>query len=110
MNVTITARHFVIPERVRRRALDRVQRLRRYDPRILAADVAFVRERATYIAEARLEIAGEPAAFARAKAADPGAALDRMIERLRRQLKRERERARDHRAAPLYEILTPAGH
>ncbi len=105
MNVTIAARHFTLSEPVRRRTQDRMEKLLRYDPRILAADVAFDRERATYIAEALLTLAGEPAIFARATAEHPGAALDRVVERLRRQLKRERARARDHRATPLYELV-----
>ncbi len=109
MNVTITARHCMVAESLRRRTAARVARLRRYDPRVLVADVAFDKDHDEYTAEARLEIPREPAIIARASARDPGVALDRMLDRLRRQLKRERERARDHRAAPLHRPRTPAG-
>lgn len=110
MNVTITARHCTLPDPVLRRTHDRIQKLARFEPRILAAEVVYELDHGVHRAEARVTIAGRPAVVARAEHhASCGAALDRMVERLARRLRRGRKRRLDHRAIPTAEAFAHAG-
>ena len=108
MNVRIIARHCTVPDAVVLRAHRRVEGLRRFDPRLLAADIAFERAHDRYCVDILLKVAKTPDVFGRGEAEDLGTALDRAIQKLRRQLVRGREKARDHRATPLY-ALTAGG-
>ncbi len=104
MNVTIVARHVQVPDYVIQRANQRVQALRRFDPRILAAEISFERANNRYRVDILLDVARTPDVFARGEADDLNAALTAAIQRLRRQLVRGREKLRDHRAVPLYAL------
>ena len=110
MNVTITARRCTLPDPVLRRTNDRIQKLARFEPRIIAAEVVYEFEHGVHKAEARVTIAGRPPAVARAEhQGSCGAALDRMVERLARRLRRGRKRRTDHRATPTAEAFAHAG-
>lgn len=108
MHVTFTARHCTPSARLRRRAEDRLRRLVRFEPHLRAAEVSFDRDHGTYVVEARLRVDGGAAIVAHGRAgAGFGAALGPVVERLGRQLRRRRERRRNHRvglaAQPLME-------
>lgn len=109
MNVTITARHCTPPERVRQLAEETLERLVRYEDRLVSAAVSFELDHGLHKVEARLSVAGGPTTLAHGSGESFREALDRMSDRLRRQLQSRRERRRDHRAERLSEILSPAG-
>ncbi|MEJ2679668.1 MAG: ribosome-associated translation inhibitor RaiA [Gemmatimonadota bacterium] len=98
MNVTVTARHCRIHDSDRERALDRVGRLIRYEPRMAEGDVIFQEEGAVKRAEVRVHVAGGQIQVARADGDTFRTAVDLAVQKMTRQLKRNRERRVDHQA------------
>lgn len=105
MRVQITARHCDLPETLRTRTEALVQKLRRYDARVSAADIVFEEERHARKAEAVLSVDGDGPVVARGGGDDFSAALDQMLDRLSKILRRRRSQIRDHQARPLAEEL-----
>lgn len=101
MHVTITARHCTVSDAVRERALERVDRLAKYEPRASAGDVIFDEENGTRRAEIRVSVDGAPIQVARSDGETFRAALDGALQKVTRQLKREREKRVDHQAPAL---------
>jgi ribosomal subunit interface protein len=100
MEVTITARHCTVPPATRRAALLRLNRLQRFEPRGATAIVNFESDHGEKHVEARLSVHGRPAVIARGSGPNFRVALDRSVEKLERQLRRNRARIRNHRAVP----------
>jgi ribosomal subunit interface protein len=106
MQVNITARHCRVPDRVRSEAEERVQRLQRYEPRVNDAVVAFDTDHGDKKVETRVYVAGTHSIVAHGSGESFKTALDRSIDRLTRQLKRRRERVRDHKSVKLSERIS----
>lgn len=104
MNVIISARHGALPESIRGLASNRLQRLTRYEPRLAEAEVAFDVEHGQPCVEARLSVPGAGVVVANGGGETFENALRQMVDRLGRQLRRRRDRRRDHRAASLGEM------
>jgi ribosomal subunit interface protein len=98
MVINVSARHCTIGASVRRRAEDRLRRMIRFEPRIESVDVIFERDHGLYAVEARTFVTGRSVVVAHAAATDPRAALDQAVSRTASQLRRQRERGRDHSA------------
>lgn len=96
MLVNVTARHCTVADSIRRRAVDRLRRMVRFEPRVDAVDVIFEHDHGLHAVEVRAFVSGSATVIAHAAAADLRAALDQALSRLGRQLKRQRERSRDH--------------
>ena len=106
MRVQITARHCEIPDAVRERAQTLMEKLTKFDPRLSAAEVIFDDEKHSRKAEGILTIHGGPPVVARAEDTEFRAALDKMADRLSKQLRRNRDQVVDHKApAPM--VLDP---
>ena len=103
MNVSITTRHCSVSERTRNEATERLQRLQRYEPRLANAEVQFDDDHGTKQVETRIFVAGSHSIVAHGSGDTFRSALDRSIDRLTRQLKRRRERVREHKAPKLSE-------
>ncbi|HSM60873.1 MAG TPA: ribosome-associated translation inhibitor RaiA [Longimicrobiales bacterium] len=101
MRVQIAARHCDIPDSLRARAERLVARLAKYDRRMSTADVVFEEEKLVRRVEVILSVHGGEPVFARAEDAEFRAALDKVVERLGRKLRRQRSRQTDHQAPPL---------
>ncbi len=101
MRVQIAARHCDIPDSVRTRAEEQVLRLAKYDPRVSTADVVFEEERVVRRVEVVLGVHGGEPIIARGEDAEFLTALDKVIQRLARRLKRQRDRKTNHKAPPL---------
>jgi len=82
------------------RAEARLLRLERFEPRLTAADLVFTEERSGRIAEALLSIDGAEQVFAKGEGPEFRAAVDVMLDRLSRILRKRRERRTDHQASP----------
>ncbi|HZD72200.1 MAG TPA: ribosome-associated translation inhibitor RaiA [Actinomycetes bacterium] len=99
MQVTVKGRNTEVPEKLRRHAQQKLAKVRRFDDRILAMDVEFSEERNPRVAEAhRVEVTVTTKARlvrAQASAADPAAAVDQVIDRLERQIKKLKGRRVD---------------
>ena len=100
MRVQVTKRHCEVPDRVISRAEDRLRRLERFEPRLSAADVTFTEERSARFAEARLSIDGSDTVFAKGEGPEFRAAVDVLLDRLSRILRKRRERRTDHQGPP----------
>ena len=96
MDVTISTRHVTVSEAIRRHAVARLQRLERYDPRPVRAELLFDAQRGAKKVEAHVSVAGAGLFIARAAAPSFRNALDRALERLARQIRRQHSRARNH--------------
>jgi ribosomal subunit interface protein len=104
MNVSITARHCTVSERTRTEAQDRLRRLQRFEPRLANAEVEFEDDHGTKQVETRIFVAGSHSIVAHGSGDTFRTALDRSIDRLTRQLKRRRDRLRDHKAMKFSEV------
>ena len=92
MNVTISARHCEIPDSLRTTTEQRIHRLGRYNPRLADAEVTYEMEKVSHEVEIRLAVPGENPVVARGAGYDFRSALDLGLNRVRRQLRRLRER------------------
>lgn len=106
MRIQIAARHCEVPEAIRARAEQRLQKLLRYEPRLSAVDLVFDMEAHLKRVEAVLSVDRAEPLVARAEGPEFRDALDKLTDRLRRRLRRRREQRREHQAPKLSE--TPA--
>jgi len=95
MRVQIAARHCEIPDTVRSRTEDQLGRLSKYEPRLSGADVVFQVEKHVKKVEAVLSVdRGEPV-VASGEGVEFREAVDQMVDRLSRMLKRKRKQMKD---------------
>jgi putative sigma-54 modulation protein len=99
MQVTVKGKNTTVPEKVRARAEHKLAKLTRFDDRILAMDVEFSEERNPRVADPhRVEVTlttRSGLVRAHANATDPAAAVDQVIDRLQRQVKKRKDRRVD---------------
>lgn len=103
MRVQITARHCEVPKDVLARTEDQATSLSKFSPRATAADVVFFEEGATKVAEILVHIDGGEPIVARGEGDEFRPALDQVVDRVSRRLRKQRERRTDHKAPPLGE-------
>lgn len=95
MRVSIAARRCDVPESVRDRAEEQLGRLSKYEPRLSGAEVVFEMEKRRKRVEAVLSVdRGEPV-VAGGEGDEFKDALDQMVDRLSRMLKRRRSQKID---------------
>jgi ribosomal subunit interface protein len=99
MHVTVKGKNTTVPEKVRARAEHKLAKLQRFDDRILAMDVEFTEERNPRVADPhRVEVTlttKSGLVRAHANATDPAAAVDQVVDRLERQVKKLKGRRVD---------------
>jgi ribosomal subunit interface protein len=92
MQLTVKGKNTTVPEKVRTRTERKLAKLQRFDDRILAMDVEFSEERNPRVADPhRVEVTlttRSGLVRAHANASDPAAAVDQVIDRLERQVKK----------------------
>ena len=103
MRVTITERHCEVPKSVLARTENQVAGLAKFEQRASHADVIYTDEKRSRKVEIVVFVDGAPEVAARGEGDDFRKALDQGVERMRRQLREQRERRRDHKAPPLSE-------
>jgi ribosomal subunit interface protein len=101
LRVTITARHCNISDPLRERAEDQMQRLTKYHPRVTGADVVFTEVKRVRHVEVIISIDRAEPVIARADGGEFRSALDKVVDRLSRMLRRARSAEKDHQAPPL---------
>ncbi len=107
MRVQIAARHCEIPDKVRGRTEERIGRLIRYEPRLSAAEIVFDTMKHTKRVEAVLSIDRDEPVVASGEGTEFKAALDQMVDRLSRILRRRRSQVRDHQGRrPTEEVIS----
>ena len=99
MQVTVKGKNITVSEKVRARTEHKLAKLQRFDDRILAMDVEFSEERNPRVADPhRVEVTLTTKAGlvrAHANATDPAAAVDQVVDRLQRQVKKLKGRRVD---------------
>jgi putative sigma-54 modulation protein len=99
MQVTVKGKNTAVPEKLRARAERKLTKLQRFDDRILAMDVEFSEERNPRVADPhRVEVTlttKSGLVRAHANASDPSAAVDQVVDRLERQVKKLKGRRVD---------------
>jgi putative sigma-54 modulation protein len=99
MQMTVKGRNTDVPEKLRAHAQQKLAKVKRFDDRILAMDVEFSEERNPRVAEAhKVEVTVTTKSRlvrAQASAADPAAAVDQVVDRLQRQIKKLKGRRVD---------------
>ena len=108
MRVQISSRHTDISEDVMDRTKEQIERLTRYDPDLRAADVVFDSTKRGKSVEAVLHIDREEPKVATGKADTYQGAVDQLVGRLGRMLRRGRDRRRDHQGPKLSETISVA--
>ena len=99
MQLTVKGKNTTVPEKVRTRTERKLAKLQRFDDRILAMDVEFSEERNPRVADPhRVEVTlttRSGVVRAHANAVDPATAVDQVIDRLERQVKKLKGRRVD---------------
>jgi putative sigma-54 modulation protein len=99
MQLTVKGKNTTVPEKVRTRAERKLAKLQRFDDRILAMDVEFSEERNPRVADPhRVEVTlttRSGLVRAHANAIDPATAVDQVVDRLERQVKKLKGRRVD---------------
>lgn len=100
MRVQITERHCEVPAETRERAEAQVAALDKFSPRATSAEVLFMEERVDRIVEVIVHIDGAEPVVARAEDTEFRPALDRVVDRVGRRLRKQREQRTEHQAPP----------
>lgn len=96
MRVQVAARHCEIPDSVRTRTEEQLARLAKYDRRIASADVVYEEVKRIRSVEVILSVHGDEPVVARGEGEEFRTALDKVVDRLRRILTRQRSQVKDH--------------
>ena len=100
MDVRITARHVSVGEGFAELAEERARKLTKYEPRLISVDLIFDKDHGKFSTEARAEVPGVPPLVATAEDDSERKSLDSALDKLGRQLKKERSKRVDHQAPP----------
>ena len=104
MRIQIVARHTEVPEHVAARVNEVLPRLQRFDPRLSHAEVVFSEERHIKKAEGILYLDREDPVVAVGEGEDFREAVDQMVERTGKILRRKRRQQKDHHGPSISEI------
>lgn len=109
MEISITARHFELNDALRKHVESRFGALDRYHPRMSRVEITLTEEKREKRVEARAAVDGDVDVHAEATADEFRAAVNRVSDKLTRQLKRRRDRRTDHQAPRLGEEIEATG-
>lgn len=108
MRVQISARRCEVPQSIRDRAESRLGKLSKYEPRISSAEVVFEVEKHVKRVEAVVSVDRDEPVVAKGEAAEFPEALDRMMDRLGRILKKRRSLKKEHHGPGLADAALPS--
>jgi ribosomal subunit interface protein len=106
LRVQVAARHCEIPDSVRTRTEEQIGRLAKYHPRVASADVVFTEEKKVRKVEVIVSIHGAEPVVARGEGEAFRTALDKVVNRLGRILRRQRAQKIEHQGPRLAEGAT----
>lgn len=101
MDVRITIRRGRAGEAFKAIAAEKALKLEKYEPRLLRVDLLFEEDGGAVVGEVRSFVPGVPMRVARAAAESRRSALDRVIRKAARQLRKERAKRVEHQAPPM---------
>ena len=105
MQLIISGRNIDIDDGLRSHIEEQFERLSRYEPGASRAEITLREEKSGCTAEAVLSIDRRPPIHGQATADGYRTAIDRLQDKLARQLKKARGRRRDHKAPKLETLL-----
>jgi ribosome-associated inhibitor A len=97
MQIIISGRHVDLAEDLREHIEERFRRLTKFDGRVSRIEVTLKEEKNRCAVEANLSVRRGTAIHARAEAPEFRTAVDRLYEKLSRQLKKNRSRGRERK-------------
>lgn len=106
MNVRITVRHIEIKDEVKERTDHLTRKLHKFDSRLSQAEIIFDAEGPNTTVEGILHIDRDDPVVAKASAIDPLAALDQLMEKLAKILRRRRSQVTRHRGGPKVDVAS----
>lgn len=98
MRVQITARHCHVSDQLRERTEELARKLQKFEPRLSAAEIVFEEERHQRNVEGILSVDRADPVVAHGEGDDFSGALDQLMDRLSKILRRRRSQVRDHQA------------
>lgn len=104
MQIIISGRHVELTDSLREHIEERMSRLGRFDERVSRIEVTVSEEKTRCRVEANVSRGKRPPAHAGAEASDFRSAVDRVQEKLTRQLKSKREKIRDRKSGPEFPV------
>ncbi|HKK08412.1 MAG TPA: ribosome-associated translation inhibitor RaiA [Gemmatimonadota bacterium] len=107
MDIIVASRHGQTSERIVELVQERFRSLDRFESRVSRVEVTLAEEKNRWEVEALASVDRADPVHAHGEARDVRSALDQAVDRMARQLKRLRERHRDHQGRGKDE-LTPA--
>ncbi|NIR43161.1 MAG: ribosome-associated translation inhibitor RaiA [Gemmatimonadetes bacterium] len=105
MRISMTARHFELSDTLRRHVENRLAGLDKYHQRATRVEVTLTDEKREKRVEAHAFVDGDHDIHAEASASDFRTAVNRLSEKLGRQMKRRRDRRVNHKAPRLNEQI-----
>lgn len=105
MQIIISTRHAEVTTALREHVEEQLERLVRFDDRVSRIEVTLTEEKKRCIAEANLSVDREAPIHGSAEAADLRSAVDRLSDKLSRQLKKRRSRRREHKSPGIEQTL-----
>ena len=105
MQMIITGRHCDVDPELREVFQRRFDHLERFEPRASRAEVTVTAVKHGFEAEALVSVDRADRVHARAEAPEMRSALDRVVEKIGKQLRRLHGRHHEHRAPPMDELF-----
>lgn len=106
MNVKITGRHFEASSSLQANIESQIKELVRFNDQVTGAHVVLDKQpNEVRSAHAEISIAGHGVVSVTAEAESMGKAVEEMFDKIERVLKRENERAKEHRAPALDKVV-----
>lgn len=96
MDIVVVARHGTLPGHVEELARTQFERLERYEQRVSRVDVTVTNEKNRWEVDAHASVDRDEPVHSHGEARDVRTAIDQAVDRMTRQVKRLRERHRDH--------------
>lgn len=96
MQTSISGHHIDITDALRQYVEEKISKVERHFDNLISANVVLTVEKHEHKAEATMLIGGGPQIFANASGDDLYAAIDLMIDKLDRQVRRHKTKVTDH--------------
>lgn len=107
MNVKITGRHFEASSSLQANIEAQMNELVRFNDQVTGAHIVLDKQpNDTRSAHAELSIAGHGVVSVTAEAESMGKAVEEMLDKVERVLKKENERAKEHRAPSIDKVVS----
>ncbi len=100
MQITVTGRHMGVNEALEEYCLKKVERLQRYYDRVHAAEVILDGNNGLHSAEIIVRAEGTPPFVASEEHEDAFAAVDLVLDKVERQIRRHKEKVRNRKHPP----------